>query len=153
MKKTATGLWDLNLSHWSLSRHSQNHMTSPVEGRKSEFPHTEFDPLCCCSTRTLFQSLKMFDQFCVKQSRRDLWHLRMRLNLCFSKLLKMSPCKETPMTTYSCKLNVRPRIWFTESNIWQTDNAQWKFNVCGLTPQKDIVEHMHCRRQNRRRQK
>lgn len=90
MKKTTSGLWDLNLSHWFLSRHSQNHKNSPVEGRESVSTHSLTH--CYCSTGTLFQSLKMFHQPCFlqkPQSRRDLWHLRMRLNLCFSKLLKM----------------------------------------------------------------
>lgn len=73
-----------------LSRHSQNHMNSPVEGREPVSTHSLTH--CYCSTGTLFQSLKMFHQPCFlqkPQSRRDLWHLRMRLNLCFSKLLKM----------------------------------------------------------------
>lgn len=39
MKKTIISLCDLDLSHWSLSRCSQNHMNLLGEGRESEFPH------------------------------------------------------------------------------------------------------------------
>ena len=79
MKKTVTGLKHSEPSRWFLSRHSQAHTKSPVGRRQWQFPHTESDLPCCCSTRALLRSLKMFDQLCVlqkPQSRRDARHLR-----------------------------------------------------------------------------